>query len=82
MSGMLWHRTWFRQQLGSAPLQQSRALAQATGAVCCVRLTLSAWCACRFMIAFWPVWGLLTLPITALFVMGILFSAHFIPVLP
>lgn len=42
----------------------------------------SALATITFMIAFWPVWGLLTLPITALFVMGILFSAHFIPVLP
>lgn len=32
-----------------------------------------------FMVAFWPVWGLLTLPITILYLIGTLFLAHFIP---
>jgi len=32
-----------------------------------------------FIVAFWPVWGLLTLPICFVLFMGLLHSAHFVP---
>lgn len=34
----------------------------------------------RFTIAFWPVWGFLTLPTNFIFFMGMLHLAHFIPI--